>query len=228
MDYLLGVGIAAAYLAVRYFTLRWVPTGGRRAESAVVREPGLYAARSLVSLVLLAAAFAFLLFRASHTSLLFPPVSGVAAILPSVVGVVFSLLALMQVSQAKRLPEFLGLSTGRKVLFVNGMFALCRHPMYAGVLLALWGLLLSEPYALTVFVVALLSLSFILEASHEEQTMVRDFGAYYSRYQATVPFLVPFGFLRSRQVADANGGQSATAPASPGGKRKQSARRGRR
>jgi protein-S-isoprenylcysteine O-methyltransferase Ste14 len=84
------------------------------------------------------------------------------------------------------------------------MFGLCRHPMYAGVLLALWGLLLSEPFELTVFVVTLLSASFVLEASHEERVMLRDFGDYYSRYQAAVPFLVPYGFLRPKPVTDAN------------------------
>lgn len=201
MVYFLGTAIVAAFIVLRYVTLSWKPGGSPGGRRTLGLETTLYAARSASSLVLLAATFVFLLLQASETPALFAPVRGPTAILPSAFGVLFSMLALVQVARANRLPEFLGLSTERRVLFVNGMFSLCRHPMYAGWLLAIWGLLLSEPYLLTVVLGSLLSLSFILEAIYEERAMIDAFGDHYRRYQAEVPFLIPYGFLQPTRRA---------------------------
>lgn len=226
MVYLLGSAIVVAFIAVRYVTLNWKPPGVSGGRRNTPRAATLYAARSALSLIFLAATFAYLLLYAGETPALSQPVRGFAAIIPSAVGVFFSLLVLAQVAQANRLPEFLGLSTQRQVLFVRGMFALCRHPMYAGWLLAIWGLLLSKPYALTVVMSALLSLSFILEAVYEERAMIGAFGEYYRRYQAEVPFLVPYGFLKPKRQGEARLQPSAEPRPGPRPRQKDGARRG--
>jgi protein-S-isoprenylcysteine O-methyltransferase Ste14 len=223
MLYLLGIAVVVAFIALRYFTVSWKPAGGSTAPRSLPLVTTLYAARSVASLALLAVAFAFLLLFASETPALFEPVLGPLALLPSALGVLFSLLVLVQVAQADRLPEFLGLSTRRSVLFVNGMFSLCRHPMYAGWLLAIWGLLLSAPYLLTVTVCSLLSLSFVLEAIYEERAMTGAFGDYYRRYQAEVPFLMPYGSLKAFRRPESRGKTAKPASVVPprSGKRRR-------
>lgn len=197
MVYLVGIAVVAAFIGARWLTMGWKP-GDRQGQGRGRRTvTTLYATRSVVSVALLAAAFAYLLAYAAETPALFQPVRGPLAVVPSAIGILFSMLVLAQVARANRLVEFLGLSPTRKVLFVNGMFSLCRHPMYAGWLLAIWGLLLSEPYALTVLVGALISTSFLLEALREERAMAESFGDYYRQYQARVPFLIPYGFKRA-------------------------------
>ena len=74
----------------------------------------------------------------------------------------------------------------------SGPYAMVRHPIYAGMLLALLGttLVSSTVGSLLGFVVAILSLC--QKASIEEQFLMVEFGEQYAKYQREVKFLIPF------------------------------------
>ena len=74
----------------------------------------------------------------------------------------------------------------------SGPYAVVRHPIYAGMLLALLGttLVSSTLGSLLGFVLALLSLW--QKARMEEQFLRVEFGEQYVNYQRNVKFLIPF------------------------------------
>lgn len=74
----------------------------------------------------------------------------------------------------------------------SGPYAIVRHPIYAGMLLALLGttLVSSAVGNLLGFVFALLSLC--QKACIEEQFLLVEFGEPYATYQRGVKFLIPF------------------------------------
>lgn len=74
----------------------------------------------------------------------------------------------------------------------SGPYAIVRHPIYAGMLLALFGttLVSSTVGNLLGFVLALLSLW--QKAGIEEQFLRVEFGEQYVTYQREVKFLIPF------------------------------------
>ena len=76
-------------------------------------------------------------------------------------------------------------------LITSGPYRLVRHPIYAGVLLAMIGsaLVVGRPWVvlLGVFVVY-----FVYTARLEERTMARQFPDAYSRYRARTKMVVPF------------------------------------
>ncbi len=77
-------------------------------------------------------------------------------------------------------------------LIVGGPYAFVRHPIYTGILLALFGtaLAVGEWRALTGVVLA--GAAFWLKLKIEETVMRRQFGETYVRYAERVPALVPF------------------------------------
>ncbi len=74
----------------------------------------------------------------------------------------------------------------------SGPYAIVRHPIYAGMLLALFGTaLVSSMLGNSLgFVLAILSLW--QKASIEEHFLMLEFGEPYARYQREVKFLIPF------------------------------------
>jgi protein-S-isoprenylcysteine O-methyltransferase Ste14 len=74
----------------------------------------------------------------------------------------------------------------------SGPYAIVRHPIYAGMLLALLGttLVSSTLGSLLGFVLAILSLW--QKACIEEQFLMVEFGEQYAKYQHEVKFLIPF------------------------------------
>lgn len=74
----------------------------------------------------------------------------------------------------------------------SGPYAMVRHPIYAGMLLALLGttLVSSTVGSLLGFVLAIMSLW--QKAYVEEQFLLVEFGAQYANYQREVKFLIPF------------------------------------
>ena len=74
----------------------------------------------------------------------------------------------------------------------SGPYAIVRHPIYAGMLLALLGttLVASTVGSLLGFVLAIISLW--QKASTEEQFLMVEFGEQYANYQRQVRFLIPF------------------------------------
>jgi methanethiol S-methyltransferase len=69
-------------------------------------------------------------------------------------------------------------------------YRVVRHPLYFGMLLALW----SAPTmsAGHLLLAALLTLYVLIGVRHEERDLVRVFGETYRAYQAEVPMLLPF------------------------------------
>jgi protein-S-isoprenylcysteine O-methyltransferase Ste14 len=74
----------------------------------------------------------------------------------------------------------------------SGPYAIVRHPIYAGMLLALLGTMLvaSTIGSLLGFVLAIFSLW--QKAYIEEQLLMVEFGEPYAEYQREVKFLIPF------------------------------------
>jgi protein-S-isoprenylcysteine O-methyltransferase Ste14 len=68
--------------------------------------------------------------------------------------------------------------------------------MYAGWLLASWGLILSKPYMLTIVFNILLSIFVIYESKQEEKRMAELFGGKYAVYMEQTPFILPLGLFR--------------------------------
>jgi protein-S-isoprenylcysteine O-methyltransferase Ste14 len=74
----------------------------------------------------------------------------------------------------------------------SGPYAIVRHPIYAGMLLALLGttLVSSTVGSLLGFLLAIISLW--QKARIEEQFLMAEFGEQYANYQHEVKFLIPF------------------------------------
>jgi len=76
-------------------------------------------------------------------------------------------------------------------LIRSGPYALVRHPIYTGLLLALAGTLLARGTLGALLGFSLLVLGVLLKIRQEEQLLVGHFGAAYRDYQALVPAVVP-------------------------------------
>lgn len=160
---------------------------------------GAYAAlRSLFSLSLLVLSVHVLFRNADATYQIFRPTYGLPAILPALLTVWIAGSALGQIAKAARLPQFFGFREYPKLFIFTGAYGICRHPMYAGWLIAAWGLVLSKPYLLTLFYNVLLTWIVAYTARQEEKQMIALFGDKYRAYQKQVPFLLPYGFLRRK------------------------------
>jgi protein-S-isoprenylcysteine O-methyltransferase Ste14 len=77
-------------------------------------------------------------------------------------------------------------------LIVNGPYALVRHPIYTGILLALIGTALAVGEWRAALAIALAGVAFWRKLGIEEAVMRRQFGETYTRYAARVPALIPF------------------------------------
>ena len=76
-------------------------------------------------------------------------------------------------------------------LIVEGPYALVRHPIYTGLLLAFIGSALAVGEWRGVLAVAIVAASFWRKLRLEESVMRRQFGEAYARYAARVPALIP-------------------------------------
>src|SRR6202046_2077165 len=77
-------------------------------------------------------------------------------------------------------------------LIVKGPYALVRHPIYAGLLLAFVGSALAVGEWRGVLAVAIVAVSFWRKLRREEAFMRQQFGETYARYAESVPALIPF------------------------------------
>ncbi len=77
-------------------------------------------------------------------------------------------------------------------LIRSGPYALVRHPIYTGLLLALIGTVLMVGKWRALIGVALMLVSFLRKLKIEERFMAQEFGETYARYRAQVAMLVPF------------------------------------
>ncbi|MBI5297262.1 MAG: isoprenylcysteine carboxylmethyltransferase family protein [Chloroflexi bacterium] len=76
-------------------------------------------------------------------------------------------------------------------LVTHGPYAIVRHPMYAGILLAELGALLIYHTWTTLFFMCLAPM-LLLRARREEAALAAEFGAQWLEYCRRVPFLLPF------------------------------------
>ncbi len=153
--------------------------------------------RSFISLSLLVLSLVALFRWAPETLRLFHPVMGLIAIVPTMFAFWIAGMALGQVAKSRRLPQFFGVKEYPKVFYYSGAYSICRHPMYAGWLIASWGIVLSRPYLLTIFYNVLLTVFVLYESVQEEKRMIELFGERYLEYRKKVPFIIPYGFAKN-------------------------------
>ncbi len=77
-----------------------------------------------------------------------------------------------------------------QALVTSGPYAIVRHPMYAGLMLAAWGSLLIYATWTTVYFAVFVP-AMLLRARREEQALAAEFGAQWSEYCKQVPMFVP-------------------------------------
>ena len=77
----------------------------------------------------------------------------------------------------------------RAELVTKGLYRWVRHPMYTTSLLVMWLMPKMTVNLLTLF--ACISLYFLVGSFHEEQLLIRQFGAQYEEYRRRVPRIVP-------------------------------------
>ena len=77
-------------------------------------------------------------------------------------------------------------------LIRSGPYALVRHPIYTGMLLALIGTVLMVGQWRALIGLAIMLFSFLRKLGIEERFMAQEFGDDYARYRAQVAMLVPF------------------------------------
>ena len=76
-------------------------------------------------------------------------------------------------------------------LIRGGPYALTRHPIYTGLLLALTGTALARDSLAGLLGLALLLAGFVVKLRQEEQLLLERFGPAYQAYRAEVPALIP-------------------------------------
>ena len=77
-------------------------------------------------------------------------------------------------------------------LIRSGPYALVRHPIYSGIILAAFATAAQMGTAASLAGAALMTLGWYVKARFEERFLARELGAAYEAYAARVPMLVPF------------------------------------
>src|SRR5262249_53073807 len=72
-----------------------------------------------------------------------------------------------------------------------GPYALTRHPIYTGLLLAMAGTALARDSLAALLALALIVAGFVVKLRQEERLLLRHFGPAYQAYRDDVPALVP-------------------------------------
>jgi protein-S-isoprenylcysteine O-methyltransferase Ste14 len=74
----------------------------------------------------------------------------------------------------------------------TGPYAIVRHPIYAGISLALIATVLLKPNWLSIAGAALIIASFVIKYRLEERFLMQELGPEYKHYKKETPALVPF------------------------------------
>ena len=125
---------------------------------------------------------------------------GAAGWLLTVVGMLFSIWA--RVTLGRNWSGTVVLKEGQE-LISTGPYALVRHPIYTGLLIALAGAGLYDGRLRALIGLALFAIGFTLKARAEEGLLEGEFGETYRAYRARTPMLIPSFRL---------GGHRTTAP----------------
>lgn len=87
-------------------------------------------------------------------------------------------------------------------MVTTGVYALIRHPQYAGIFLAIIGQLVHWPTIPTLVLAPFIVIAYVHLAHREEARLVHQFGASYIEYQQSVPMFFPrWRQLRQRTTA---------------------------
>jgi protein-S-isoprenylcysteine O-methyltransferase Ste14 len=76
-------------------------------------------------------------------------------------------------------------------LIRGGPYGRVRHPIYTGILLAVFGSALAMGELRGLLALGLIAIGFLRRITVEERVLTGQFGEAYTRYQAEVPALVP-------------------------------------
>jgi protein-S-isoprenylcysteine O-methyltransferase Ste14 len=113
---------------------------------------------------------------------------GAAGWLLTVLGMLFSIWA--RVSLGRNWSGTVVLKEGQE-LISTGPYALVRHPIYTGLLVALAGAALYDGRLRALVGLALFTIGFTLKARSEEDLLEGEFGDEYRSYRARTPMLIP-------------------------------------
>jgi len=116
---------------------------------------------------------------------------GVIGLVLTFIGIGFSIWARLQLGG-----NWSGTVTVKQdhTLIRQGPYALVRHPIYSGFLLAILGVALIVGEYRCLLGLAVLFLGFLLKSSMEERFMLDQFDGDYRTYQRQVKALIPFVF----------------------------------
>ena len=113
---------------------------------------------------------------------------GVVGVALCVIGIAFAIWARTHIGRNWGMP---GSVKADAELVTTGPYALVRHPIYTGVLLAMLGSALAQGNPWTILLAAF-SAYFLYNARVEERTMAREFPDEDGRYRARTKMLVPY------------------------------------
>jgi protein-S-isoprenylcysteine O-methyltransferase Ste14 len=116
---------------------------------------------------------------------------GVTGLLLVIVGITFSIWARLQLGG--NWSASVTVKQGH-TLIRRGPYTIVRHPIYAGLLISVFGVALIVGEIRGLLGVGVLFLSFWLKSRVEEQFMLEQFGADYRSYQQRVKALIPYVF----------------------------------
>jgi protein-S-isoprenylcysteine O-methyltransferase Ste14 len=157
------------------------------ARPAWVRLPARIAIAAVVLLVFVRRVDDRLLL-ASVAVLLASPVVALIGTLLCAAGIAFAMWARMVIGRNWGTP--MTLKQGHE-LVTTGPYAYVRHPIYSGVLLAMFGSVLVMSL-LWIVVLLLNGLQFIYAARREEQLMLKTFPDEYAHYMQRTKMIIPF------------------------------------
>jgi protein-S-isoprenylcysteine O-methyltransferase Ste14 len=131
-------------------------------------------------------------FRSGWLGIRFLPHRGVAGpfgLLLTFLGVALSVAARLQLGG-----NWSGMVTIKQghTLVRRGPYAIVRHPIYSGFLLAMFGVALTLGELRGLFAVGVLFLALWLKSETEERFMLQQFGQDYRQYKEEVNALIPF------------------------------------
>jgi protein-S-isoprenylcysteine O-methyltransferase Ste14 len=127
---------------------------------------------------------------------------GAAGWVLTALGMVFSIWA--RVSLGRNWSGRVVLKHGQELVSA-GPYALVRHPIYTGLLVALAGTALYDGRYRALLGLAFFAIGFWLKARSEENLLEREFGEEYRSYRARTPMLIPK--LRSAASAAPQSGE---------------------
>lgn len=185
----LAVGIAFGIL-----WLCWLVSWGlaaiwasRPAKRPPLRQEATYRALTIAGAVLM-----FVQFRQADRWMLFwlPPISlGWILLVVAIAGIGFAWWARLHLGTlwSGRVTR----KEGHRIVD-TGPYGLVRHPIYTGILVALYATALAFPGPFNIAGAAVLTVAFVIKARLEEAFLSEELGPEYAVYRKRTPMLVPF------------------------------------